>query len=226
MDVDFLCPISTWLDATIVPVVNQAIAAERTQMRGETSSKPLVAVRIGDENANHLRSPADPCTGAATPQVGTQSDTTSDDRGNGFQRPRHPTPGLARARRSRSAATPRWPRPAPSLSGRSVEPWGAEARPPRLNHPICSRFLFVHPAGVRSSARWSETPASAAFCEISVANSSQGKHPRSARTPGMQGFLRAERRRSRTCPAWGCQTSPVLKPQRAGHPDQRSMAWA
>jgi hypothetical protein len=31
------------------------------------------------------------------------------------------------------------------------------------------------------------------------------------------GFLRAERRRSRTYPAWGCQTSPVFKPQRGGH---------
>jgi hypothetical protein len=34
---------------------------------------------------------------------------------------------------------------------------------------------------------------------------------------GVQGFLRAERRRSRTYPAWGYQTSPVLKPQHAGH---------
>ena len=39
--------------------------------------------------------------------------------------------------------------------------------------------------------------------------------------PQVQGLLRAERRRSRTYPAWGCQTSPVLKPQRAGHADQR-----
>src|SRR2546422_988576 len=28
----------------------------------------------------------------------------------------------------------------------------------------------------------------------------------------VQGLLRAERRRNRTYPAWGCQASPVLKP--------------
>jgi hypothetical protein len=42
-------------------------------------------------------------------------------------------------------------------------------------------------AGARSSARWSETPASGVFCEITVANSIQGKHARSARTAGCAG---------------------------------------
>jgi hypothetical protein len=45
----------------------------------------------------------------------------------------------------------------------------------------------------------------------------QNKHADSREPGDLQGFLRAERRTSRTYPAWGWQTSPVLKPQRAGH---------
>ena len=73
----------------------------------------------------------------------------------------------------------------------------------------------------RSSARRSETPASAVFCEIPITNRLPDKHARSAYSGQCVGTSsRAERRRSRTYPAWGCQTSPVLKPQHAGHADQ------
>jgi hypothetical protein len=79
---------------------------------------------------------------------------------------------------------------------------------------------------VRSCVRSSETPASADFRKMSLANHGRETILLSLRTRVVQGFFRAERRRSRTYPAWGCQTSPVLKPYRAGHLDQASSCFA
>ena len=96
--------------------------------------------------------------------------------------------------------------------------------------PLFIRFYgLVRPfdrRSARSSVRWYETPATAVFCEIPFTNALARKHISSAQTGRVQGFLRAERRRSRTYLAWGCQTSPVLKTQRAGHAYQRGDALA
>jgi hypothetical protein len=66
-----------------------------------------------------------------------------------------------------------------------------------------------------------ETAAPAHFAEISVTNSSQKKHADPVNRRLCKGFLRAERRRSRTYPAVGYTTSPVLKTRHASHRYQR-----
>jgi hypothetical protein len=61
----------------------------------------------------------------------------------------------------------------------------------------------------RSSARWSERPVGAPFYEISVATALKTNALICVNRRMCRDFFE---RRSRTYPAWGCQTSPVLKP--------------
>src|SRR5207247_6535054 len=66
-------------------------------------------------------------------------------------------------------------------------------------------------AGARSCARWSETPGSAVCCEIPLQTTFEANSLHPHKAGYLQGLLRSQRRRSRTYPAVGYTTSPVLK---------------
>ena len=88
--------------------------------------------------------------------------------------------------------------------------WGAQTRPRsgsdrfagRINK--CTHRCAIVCAMVRNACKRS-------CLQISVISGLSRKEAGSGRTARCAGVLRAERRRSRTYPAWGCQTSPVLK---------------
>jgi hypothetical protein len=78
--------------------------------------------------------------------------------------------------------------------------------------PLVSRCGVRRDQRVRDRLRDGPKRLQAAFSAKSPLQTAFKASTRSRHeSAGVQGFLRAERRRSRTYPAWGCQTSPVLK---------------